>query len=62
MNLPATRVGEGTVLDAILARTRERVAAEKARRPLGELQAAARAAPPARPFASALARAGHGST
>jgi indole-3-glycerol phosphate synthase len=48
----------GTVLDGILARTRERVARERERRPLAELTAAARAQPKARPFAGALSRPG----
>jgi indole-3-glycerol phosphate synthase len=48
----------GGVLDAILAKTRERVAAEQARRPLGPSDPAVRQAPPARPFALALARPG----
>ncbi len=48
----------GSVLDAILERTRERVAVERERRPLGYLQASVRAAPPPRPFARALERSG----
>jgi indole-3-glycerol phosphate synthase len=48
----------GSVLDLILARTRERVAAERERRPLGASHAAVRQAPPVRPFAAALARPG----
>ena len=47
-----------TVLDEILARTRERVALEQERRPLGHLHAAVRLAPSPRPFAEALARGG----
>jgi indole-3-glycerol phosphate synthase len=50
--------GVGSVLDRILARTRERVAAESARRPLAEVRAAAAAAPARRPFAETLARPG----
>ena len=50
--------GRGGVLDAILARTRERVAVERARVPLGPSHAAVREAPPVRPFAPALARPG----
>lgn len=50
--------GTGRVLDAILARTRERVAAASARLPLGPSHPAVRAAPPPRPFAAALARPG----
>jgi indole-3-glycerol phosphate synthase len=46
------------VLDTILARTRERVAVERARVPLGPQHAAVREAPPVRPFAAALARPG----
>ena len=46
----------GSVLDRILARTRERVAAESARRPLAEVRAAAAEAPSRRPFAAALSR------
>jgi indole-3-glycerol phosphate synthase len=46
------------VLGTILARTREHVAGEKARRSLEELQAAAAMASAPRPFASALAREG----
>jgi indole-3-glycerol phosphate synthase len=48
----------GSVLDRILARTRERVAVESARRPLAEVRAAAAEAPPRRPFAAALSRPG----
>jgi indole-3-glycerol phosphate synthase len=48
----------GPVLDAILAKTRERVAAERERRPLGSSHPAVREAPPARPFAAVLARPG----
>ncbi len=48
----------GSVLDRIVARTRERVAAGKAVRPLGDVRAAAAPGPPRRPFAEALSRAG----
>jgi indole-3-glycerol phosphate synthase len=48
----------GSVLDAILARTRERVAAERARLSLGPSHPSVREAPPVRPFAAALARPG----
>jgi indole-3-glycerol phosphate synthase len=44
-----------TILDAILRRKGEEVAARRARRPLGELEARAAAMPPARGFAAALA-------
>jgi indole-3-glycerol phosphate synthase len=47
-----------SVLDAILAKTRERVAAERERRPLGFSHPAVREAPRVRPFAAALARPG----
>jgi len=47
-----------SVLDDILARTRDRVAAERMRLPLGPAHPAVREAPPARPFAAALARPG----
>jgi indole-3-glycerol phosphate synthase len=47
-----------SVLDTIVARTRERVAEESARRPLEELRDFAELAPPPRPFAAALARPG----
>lgn len=51
--------GAGTgVLDTIVARTRERVAEESARRSLEELRDFAELAPPPRPFAAALARPG----
>jgi len=46
------------VLEAILVKTRERVAVERSRRPLDASHPAVRRAPPARPFAAALARAG----
>ena len=46
------------VLDAILARTRETVAREKALRPLERVHADLTAAPPLRPFAAALVRSG----
>jgi indole-3-glycerol phosphate synthase len=52
------RPDPGGVLDVILAKTRERVAAEQQRRPLGVSHAAVRQAPPARPFAVALVRPG----
>ncbi len=55
MTMPA-RSGEGTVLDGILARTRERVAAERQRRPLAQVVSAAQQAPAARPLAPALSR------
>ena len=48
----------GSVLDAILARTRERVAAEQGRRPLDASHPAVRQAPPVRPFGEALVRPG----
>jgi indole-3-glycerol phosphate synthase len=51
-------MSDGSVLDTIVARTRERVAEESARRPVRELQAFAELAPPPRPFAEALARPG----
>jgi indole-3-glycerol phosphate synthase len=47
-----------SVLDTILARTRERVAAERGRRPLGSSHPAVTQAPAVRPFAEAIARAG----
>ncbi len=47
-----------SVLDAIVARTRQHLTAEQARRPLDEVQEAARSAPAPRPFAAALSRAG----
>lgn len=50
-------IAAGSVLERILARTRERVAAERAARPLAQLEQAARAAGKARPFAAALAAA-----
>lgn len=53
-----TFTGNGSVLDAILARTRERVAEAKRRLSLDAVCAAARAAPGTRSFASALARPG----
>ena len=55
MSRPAT---DTNVLDAIVVRTRQHVAAERIRRPLDELQEAARSATGPRPFAAALARAG----
>jgi indole-3-glycerol phosphate synthase len=45
-----------TVLDTILARTRERVARESPSRPVSDLEALAREAGPPRAFAPALAR------
>jgi indole-3-glycerol phosphate synthase len=54
----SVRPETGSVLDAILARTRERVAAGRDARPLAALRSAAAEAPPRRPFAGALARAG----
>ncbi len=48
----------GGVLDVILAKARERVTAGKEQRPLDASHPAVRHAPPARPFAPALARAG----
>ncbi len=53
-----TRSPAGSVLDTILARTRVRVEQERRRRPLEDLRAAARDAPPVRPFATALSRPG----
>ena len=50
--------GSGTVLEAILARTRERVAVEQRRRPLAQLHSAARQAPAVRPLVPALSRPG----
>ena len=47
-----------SVLDAILARTRESVAREKARRPLDAGHPDVARAPAVRPFAAALARPG----
>ena len=52
------RRGTGSVLDAILARTRERVAAEQGRSPLDASNPAVRQAPPVRPFGEALGPAG----
>ncbi len=52
------RKGPASVLDAILAKTRERVAAEQERRPLGFSHPAVRQAPPVRPFAAAIAQPG----
>jgi indole-3-glycerol phosphate synthase len=46
-----------SVLDRILAETRERVSREQERRPLGFAHPAVRQAPPVRPFAEAVARA-----
>jgi indole-3-glycerol phosphate synthase len=48
--------GGGCVLDAILARTRERLADVRRRRPLEQLQAAARQAPAVRPLVPQLSR------
>jgi indole-3-glycerol phosphate synthase len=50
------RAHVGGVLDAILAKTRDRVAAEKERHPLGASNPTVLLAPPARPFAAAIAR------
>jgi indole-3-glycerol phosphate synthase len=44
------------VLDEILAATRARVAEERTRQPVSELEALAKEVPPPRPFAPALAR------
>jgi indole-3-glycerol phosphate synthase len=52
------RAQAGGVLDAILAKTRERVSTEKDRRPLSAAHPAVLQAPPTRPFAAALARTG----
>jgi len=52
------RPDPASVLDAILARTRERVAAEQERRPLGFSHPAVTRAPPVRAFGDALARPG----
>ena len=52
------RPDPASVLDAILARTRERVATEQERRPLGSSHPAVTHAPPVRPFGDALVRAG----
>jgi len=52
------RADAGRVLDVILARTREGVAARAALRPLGLSHPAVRQAPPVRPFAEALIRPG----
>jgi indole-3-glycerol phosphate synthase len=46
----------GSVLDRIVSRARERVAAGRARRPLEDVRAAAAQAPTPRPFAAALSR------
>jgi indole-3-glycerol phosphate synthase len=46
-----------TILDRIRAYKLEEVAAAKAARPLAAVEAEARAAPPVRPFAAALAAA-----
>jgi indole-3-glycerol phosphate synthase len=53
-----SRPATGSVLDAILARTRERVAEERRTRPFETLRDAARQAAAPRPFASALASGG----
>jgi indole-3-glycerol phosphate synthase len=50
------RSAPASVLDAILARTRERVAAEQGRRPLGASHPAVTQAPLVRPFGEALVR------
>lgn len=47
-----------SVLEGILARTRETIARERALRPLERLHPAVTQAPPVRPFAAALARPG----
>jgi len=52
------RPDPASVLDAILVRTRGRVAAERERRPPGASHPAVTQAPPVRPFAEALARSG----
>ena len=52
------RPSPASVLDAILARTRERVAAERGRRPLGASHPAVAQAPPVCPFGEALVRPG----
>jgi indole-3-glycerol phosphate synthase len=52
------RPDTGSVLDAILARTRERVEAERGRRPLDASHPAVTQAPPVRPFGEALVRPG----
>ena len=52
------RAQAGGVLGAILAKTRERVTAEREQRPLDASHPAVLHAPPARPFAAAIARAG----
>ena len=48
-----------TILDRIKAYKLDEVAADKAVRPLAEIESAALAADPVRPFADALSRAGH---
>jgi indole-3-glycerol phosphate synthase len=50
--------GKGSVLDAILERTRERVAEEKRRLSLDVVRAATRSAPAPRSFSAAVARPG----
>jgi hypothetical protein len=52
------RPDTASVLDAILARTRERVALEQDRRPLDGSHPAVTQAPPVRPFGEALVRPG----
>jgi len=52
------RPDRASVLDAILAQARERVAVEQGRRPLGFSHPAVTQAPPVRPFGDALARPG----
>jgi indole-3-glycerol phosphate synthase len=52
------RVATGSTLDAILARTRARLAEDRSRRSLEAVRSAAAEAPPARPFAAALVRPG----
>ena len=51
-------MSQASVLDRIVASTRERVAAGKARRPLAAVREAAAQAPPRRPFGEALSRPG----
>ena len=52
------RTQSASVLDAILARTRETVASERPRRPLDRLHPEVTGAPAVRPFAEALGRPG----
>ncbi|MFN8093806.1 MAG: indole-3-glycerol phosphate synthase TrpC [Vicinamibacteria bacterium] len=51
-------MSQASVLDRIVASTRERVAAGKARRPLAAVREAAAQSPPRRPFGEALSRPG----